>query len=127
MMHRVNIKPLTVNKCWQGKRFKTKDYNNYEKEVLLLLPTLVVPDGNLEIRLKFGVSSKLSDWDNPIKPFQDILQKKYGFDDRRIYKAVVEKEIVKKGGEYIVFEIKELKEHYKNETKLIQQSRSKQV
>ena len=55
--------------------------------------------------LKFGFSSKLADWDNPVKPFQDILQKRYNFDDRDIFKATVEKEIVKKGNEFIEFKI----------------------
>jgi len=102
----IEIKPLSVNRCWQGKRFKTNDYKRFEKEVLLLLPNnYKVPLGALKITLKWGFSSKLSDWDNPIKPFQDILQKKYNFDDRMVFKAIVEKEIVKKGNEYIEFNI----------------------
>ena len=102
---RVNIKPLTVNKCWQGKRFKTPLYKAYEKELLLKLKKMDIPDGNLHLSIVFGVSSKLSDWDNPVKPFQDCLQKKYGFDDRRIYEANVKKVDVKKGEEFIDFEI----------------------
>lgn len=105
----IEIKPLSVNQCWQGKRFKTPKYKAFEKEVLLLLPNnYEVPLGYLKLTLKWGFSSKLSDWDNPIKPFQDILQKKYKFDDKRIFKAVVEKEIVKKGDEYIKFSIEKL-------------------
>lgn len=102
----INIKPLSVNSAWQGKRFKTPAYKNYEKELLLKLKALEVPKGNLILFVKFGLSSKLADWDNPVKPFQDCLQKKYGFDDRRIYKAIVEKVDVKKGEEFIEFEIK---------------------
>ena len=110
----VKIKPLSVNVCWQGKRFKTKAYKDYEKALLLLLPKdYNIPLGELKITLKFGFSSKLSDWVNPIKPFQDILQKKYGFNDSRIFKATVEKEIVKKGDEYIYFKI-ESYDIYKN-------------
>ena len=106
---RIEIKPLSVNQCWQGKRFKTPNYKKFEKEVLLLLPNnYKVPPGDLKITLKWGFSSKLSDWDNPIKPFQDILQKKYDFNDSRIFKATVEKEIVKKGNEYIEFKIEKL-------------------
>ena len=106
---KIEIKPLSVNKCWQGKRFKTPDYKRFEKEVLLLLPNnFKVPLGRLSISFKWGFSSSLSDWDNPIKPFQDILQKKYNFDDKRVFKAVVEKEIVKKGKEYIEFNITKL-------------------
>jgi Holliday junction resolvase RusA-like endonuclease len=105
----IEIKPLSVNQCWQGKRFKTPKYKDFEKQVLLLLPNnYKVPLGDLQITLKWGFSSKLSDWDNPIKPFQDILQKKYNFNDSRIFKATVEKEIVKKGEEYIEFNIKKM-------------------
>lgn len=105
-MIKISIKPLSVNQVWQGKRFKTKKYKMYEKLVYNLLPkSYKIPEGNLEIYLNFGFSSKLQDIDNPIKPFQDILQKKYNFDDRRIYKAIVIKEIVKKGDEYIKFSI----------------------
>jgi Holliday junction resolvase RusA-like endonuclease len=107
---KVSIKPLTVNKAWQGKRFKTPKYKAYEKELLLKLRPLSVPEGKLMLIVVFGVSSKLSDWDNPVKPFQDCLQKKYGFDDRRIYEASVKKMDVKKGEEFIEFEIKQLEE-----------------
>ncbi len=104
---RVLIKPLSVNKCWQGKRYKTTEYKTYESQMLWLLPAVVLPQPPYEVEYKFGVSSKLADWDNPVKPLQDILQKKYGFDDRDIFRAVVEKEIVPKGEEFIVFDIRE--------------------
>ena len=102
-MVKINIKPLSVNQCFQGKRYKTHKYKSYETELMLvLLPKMMyIPEGKLQIYLKFGFSSKASDWDNPVKPFQDILQKKYGFDDKRIFKAIVEKELVKKGDEYV--------------------------
>ena len=102
---RIAIKPLSVNQCWQGKRFKTPKYKNYEKELMYRLPALKLPPPPYHLILKFGFSSKLADWDNPVKPFQDILQKRFNFDDRDIYKATVEKEIVKKGNEFIDFKI----------------------
>ncbi len=105
----IKIKPLSVNEVWAGKRFKTPKYKAYEKELLLRLPKYKIPNGALQINLKWGFSSKLSDWDNPIKPFQDILQMKYNFNDSRVFKAIVEKEIVKKGEEYIKFEITKYK------------------
>ena len=46
--------------------------------------------------------------DNPIKPFTDCLQKKYGFNDNRIIEAHIKKVKVKKGEEYIKFELREL-------------------
>lgn len=95
-----NIKPLSVNECWQGKRFKTKAYKSYERELLLCLPQKEIPEPPYLIKFEFGLSSKLADWDNPIKPLQDILQKKYGFDDRDIVEAYVKKIKVSKGQEY---------------------------
>ena len=104
-MAKINIVPMSVNKAWQGKRFKTKTYKTYERECTLILPKLEIPDGKLKVNLIFGFSSKLSDADNPVKCFVDILQKKYGFNDSRIYEYSIKKEDVKKGYEFIEFEI----------------------
>ena len=107
-MDRLDIKPLSVNKVWQGRRFKTKDYKNYEIAVSSILPKLDIPDGDLLLGIKFGFSSKASDVDNCAKPFIDILQKKYKFNDKRIYRLELEKEDVKKGDEFIEFDIKSI-------------------
>ena len=106
---KINIKPLSINQCFQGRRFKTPKYKQYEKELMALLPILSVPNGLLEVVITFGLSSKLNDIDNGLKPFIDILQKKYLFNDRDIYKLIVEKKIVPKGKEFIECEIKKLK------------------
>lgn len=106
-MNRINIKPLTVNQVWRGRRFKTPAYTDYENSVFLLLPKIEVPKGKLELTLRFGFSNKLSDIDNPVKPVLDILQKAYGFNDNRIYRLTVEKIDVKKGKEYIEFSLVE--------------------
>lgn len=105
---RLDIKPLSVNEAWQGRRFKTDKYKQYERSILTLLRPFVIPEGDLEIYFKWGFSSNASDYDNPIKPFQDCLQKKYDFNDNRVKKAVIECEKVKKGKEFIEWEIKAL-------------------
>jgi len=105
---RLQIKPLSVNQVWQGKRFKTKTYKDYEKEVLLTLKPMQVNGGKLSLHLRFGLSSKNADIDNPVKPFVDCLQKRYGFNDRQIYRLTVEKIDVAKGQEFIEFDITEL-------------------
>ena len=106
---RLNIKPLSVNDAWKGKRFKTDEYNAFQQHVMLLLPPkILIPDGLLQIYLKWGFSSAGSDWDNPIKPLQDILSKKYGFNDNRIKRAIVDIEMVKKGAEFIEFKLTKL-------------------
>ncbi len=103
---RIDIKPLSVNNAWKGRRYKTDAYKAYERDVLLLLGRIEIPTGKLELFLEWGFSSAGSDFDNPIKPFTDCLQKKYGFNDNRVYEAHIKKVSVKKGDEYIKFEIK---------------------
>lgn len=108
-MVKIKIKPLSVNRCWQGRRFKTPAYTEYEELVMYLMPkTVNIRPGRLALYLSIGFSSRASDLDNAIKPLLDILQKKYGFDDKRIYKIEASKEDVKKGQEYISFEIENL-------------------
>ena len=102
---RLDIKPLSVNKAWKGRRYKTEEYKRYERDVLLLLRPLSIPDGLLQISLKFGFSTKNADFDNPVKLFVDCLQKKYGFNDKQIKRAVIEIDHVAKGDEYIEFEV----------------------
>lgn len=106
---RLDIKPLSVNKAWQGKRFKTNDYKVYERAVLLMLPrSFKVPEGKLLLSLRFGFSNVSSDIDNPVKCFTDCLQKKYGFNDSRVYRLEVDKVKVPKGKDFIEFDIEEL-------------------
>lgn len=102
----IKIKPLSVNKAWQGRRFKTQDYKNYELELLSKLPKLELPKEPYFLKIKVGFSSKAADLDNVLKPFLDVLQKRYNFNDKEIYKIEIEKEIIKKGNEFISFEIK---------------------
>lgn len=106
MKGKLNIKPLSVNQAWRGRRFKTDKYESYERECLLLLKAMEVPQPPYELRLSFGFSNYLSDIDNPMKPFIDILQKKYGFDDRDILRVVVDKVMTDKGKEFLSFELK---------------------
>lgn len=111
MIVKKNIKPLSVNDSWQGKRFKTPKYKSYERELLLILPNY--PKGKkmpdmIRIEFVFGFSSKGSDIDNPVKPLLDILQKKYRFNDSNVWELEVFKKIVPKGEEYFQFQIMEL-------------------
>ena len=105
---RMDKKPLSVNECWQGKRFKTRKYLGYEKELLLTLPKFKLPEPPYKISFEFGFSNVMCDWDNPVKPLQDILQKKYGFNDKDIVEATVKKTKTKKGEEYFTFKIESL-------------------
>ncbi len=102
---KINVKPLSVNEAWQGKRFKTPIYSRYERAVLLMLKPIKLNKAPYSVQITFGFSNVLSDIDNPLKPFLDILQKRYDINDRDIYELIVKKQVVKKGFEFIEFEI----------------------
>lgn len=108
---KLNIKPLSINCAFKGRRFKTKEYDNFIKIMLVILPNSVKIDSKayLSLRITFGYSSRASDIDNALKTFIDCLVKKYGFDDRNIYELNVKKEIVSKGNEFIEWDIDYLK------------------
>ena len=110
----INIKypPLSVNKVWQGRRFKTQLYEDYETILLALLPKSEIPEGELQLVINFHVYSKLADLDNFLKPFIDILQKKYLFDDKRIKQIIATKKQSIKGQEVIEFKINPYVEVY---------------
>lgn len=105
----IKYKPISVNKVWQGRRFKTQDYKDYERDLLLILPKqdkcYEVP---IAVSYKFYLKNhKMTDIDNLIKPLQDILQKAgYFKDDRFIYKIEAEKFCSDE--DYIEVDIKEL-------------------
>ena len=106
---RIDIKPMSVNEAWKGRRFKTDKYKGFENEMLLKLPNIKIDlESKLKIEIVFGFSSSGSDIDNGLKPFLDCIQKKYGINDNKVYELNVKKEVVKKGNEFIEFKIKEL-------------------
>lgn len=108
LSQKINIKPLSVNLAWQGKRFKTPEYTKYEQKVLRLLNSKLLPTPPYKLNIEYGFSNKASDIDNPTKLILDILQKKYKFDDKEIYELNLIKKIVKKGNEYFEFNLKSL-------------------
>jgi Holliday junction resolvase RusA-like endonuclease len=98
---KIKEKPLSVNLAWQGKRFKTPRYKEYEKAVLLQMPKgNVDPDQMLRVEFFFGFSNKASDLDNPVKLLMDIAQKKYGFNDSNVFELNIRKCLVKKGEDF---------------------------
>ena len=101
----INIKPLSVNEVWKGRRFKTDKYKIYESAVLLMLPKIAIVPPPYRLNIVVGFSNKASDIDNILKPFLDILQKKYGINDKHIEVLHIEKQIVKKNNEFICFEL----------------------
>jgi Holliday junction resolvase RusA-like endonuclease len=102
---KIRIKPLSINEAFQGRRFKTKVYDSYCEELVYILPKMKIPEGPLALKITFGFSNKGADIDNPTKPFIDVLQEAYCFNDKLIYKLDITKEIVEKGREFIDFEL----------------------
>jgi len=105
MVH-IKIKPLSVNQAYRGRRFATSELKTYKEKLSYLLPKMKVGEGKLSVKYIFGLSSKGADGDNLIKAFQDCLSEKYGFNDNKIYSWYIEKVDVKKGDEFVEFEIK---------------------
>lgn len=112
-MYKVDIKPLSVNEMYIGRRngtrVKSGKYRKWNNEIIYLMPKIKLPEPPFKIVYEFGFSSKGSDIDNAVKPFQDVLQKHYGFNDNKIYEFTAKRVNVAKGKEYIKFKIEKLK------------------
>lgn len=107
-MYKINIKPLSVNKAYRGRKFATNELKQYKSDVYFLLPNITILNEKLSVYYEFGLSSKGSDGDNLIKAFQDILSERYNFNDNKIYRWEIIKKDVKKGEEYVIFDIKKM-------------------
>lgn len=106
---RINIKPLSINSAYQGRRFRTPAHTKYKRDLSFLLPPIQkLPTPPYCIQFKFGISSSSSDGDNLVKVTQDCIADKYGFNDKLIKRWIIDVEHVKKGDEYIEFEINKL-------------------
>ncbi len=109
---RVNLKPVSINRAYRGgRRFKTKDYIQFEKDMLLLLSGKIQKfPGNYAISFKFYLKNALAcDLSNFVKTTEDCIVKA-GIvnDDRFCWRMVVEK--YKSEQEFFEFEIIELPE-----------------
>lgn len=102
---RVGVKPMSVNRAFKGRRFRSKEYDLYEKMVVSMLPKLRIPEPPYHVYYRFFFSNTNADIDNPAKLCTDILQKFYNFNDKNVYRLTIEKHIVKKGQEYFEFMI----------------------
>jgi hypothetical protein len=99
------LKPLSANDAFCGKKVKTAGYRKYEGHLIRTLPDIEIPEDLMELRAVVYYSNKQSDIDNCLKPFIDVLQKRYGFNDNKIYRIRITKVIVPKGQENIAFRL----------------------
>lgn len=109
MKHKIDIKPLSVNRAYQGRRFSTQDHKAFVAKVWYhlkrLKPTKPLK-GEKAAHYQWGFSSKSSDTDNPTKVFQDILADFWGMkDDKDIGFIILERKMVRKGKEFIGFDV----------------------
>ena len=88
----IKARALTVNKAWQGRRFKTKEYESFEKEVMYQLPKMQVK-GEVEMSYKFRLKNyAITDVSNLLKCLEDIIVKAGLIeDDRKVVKIIAEK------------------------------------
>jgi len=56
-MIKLNIKPLSVNQAFKGRKFKTDKYAAFEIATLLMLPSKIeIPDTKMSVTYEFGFS-----------------------------------------------------------------------
>jgi len=106
----IPIKPISTNKLFQGRRFKTKEYNKFLEAALYFAPKVKMIKGIVQLRVDFYVKAAgKSDLDNFLKGTLDLIVKAgYIQDDRFIYKIIARK--FKSDNERIELRIKPLKE-----------------
>ena len=88
----IKLKPISINKAWQGRRFKTKEYTKWRKDFGLLVKfnqqKKIEPncEGNYDICISvFLKNHKMFDIDNCIKPILDgLVENRIISDDRKI-------------------------------------------
>lgn len=109
----LNVKPISTNAAWRGRRFSTPEKKAYEELVHCSLPKAVVV-GNPYYRIEYDFylrSFALTDWDNCVKVTQDCLVKRGILsDDCKIVDARVRKFPAKKDRIVIRIEPAELTE-----------------
>jgi Holliday junction resolvase RusA-like endonuclease len=128
IFHKIAVKPLSINEAYaprivrKGRRTyattaKTAAYSLYEDAVGEQLPKLDVDfsgDQKLIVCLRAFFERDSSDLDNVQKPFQDILQHHYEFNDNRIYQVHMHKHVLGAGHAGIEFYLNTLEGYMKD-------------
>ncbi|MEK6884139.1 MAG: RusA family crossover junction endodeoxyribonuclease [Nanoarchaeota archaeon] len=80
----ISIKPISINECWQGRRFMTSKYKDFTKDMLRVMPKRKMLSGNVELKITLYLKSLLrGDIDNFVKPIIDCMVKKGWIEDDR--------------------------------------------
>ena len=104
--HYLPVKAISINECFQGRRFKTKKYDAFIQEMLYTMPKKKTITGLVRMEILLYLKSILrSDIDNFVKPILDCIVKKgWIVDDRYIQYLKVSKVKSKEEGVYIFIE-----------------------
>ena len=101
---RLEVKPLSVNAAYRGRRFRSSEYQDFKKQMEMALkqnPIKIPNSKYLKIFFDFGLSNNAADWDGPIKTAQDCLFEHIGLNDKVIRAGEVVTTMVDVGNEYI--------------------------
>ena len=101
---RFQTKPLSANKMFYRNKNKTVEYRAYQDEIRDQLMGTEWEFGSDQVTFEVtaGFSNRAADLDNCIKPFLDTYQNIYKeFNDNKVYKIILTKDIVQKGEEYL--------------------------
>ena len=78
------ISPLSVNKAYQGRRFKTKDCKDYERDLHAIGGNFETIRGDVELIIELYLKNdKMRDIDNVAKILMDYLTKAGAYEDDR--------------------------------------------
>ena len=110
----MQVKPLSANKMFYRNKNKTTDYRHYQDEFrdcVILEENTDSPvwpfEENVTFDIEVGLSSKLADLDNVLKPIFDTYQSIYeGFNDKTVYEIRATKLLVARGDEYVSVEVR---------------------
>lgn len=89
----IPIKPISTNKLFQGRRFKTKEYDKFLESALYFAPKVKMIKGIVSLKCNFYIKRvTVSDLDNFLKGTLDLIVKAgYIEDDKFIYKIIARK------------------------------------
>ena len=105
---RLQIKPLSTNRIYVGRKVKSSQARQFERDIALLLAAYAketeLPDGDLAIHFRFG-TTRQKDLSNNVKLLEDQIAKHYGIDDRRFAGHTAVRIPVPRGEEFVIFQI----------------------
>lgn len=105
---RLPLKALSTNALYIGRKVKSKAAREFETAIAHLLavlkPTPPPAEGDLTLHFRFGTTRK-QDTSNCVKLAEDCIARHFGINDRRFVGHTAVRVPVKKGGEFILFEI----------------------